>query len=128
MDFVQNFPAFANLTQNEKRSLCQVMSYAVVEEAGAVILSDGDEIQSWSVIINGALELRLPDGNTRELSVGESFGIESARDQHRRHSGVLRTLVAYCQFIVVSQTDYVSVLSRAEQDKQVVCEKGTSKI
>lgn len=35
------------------------MVFAVVERAGTVVMNDGEELDSWSVIING--EVRVDD-------------------------------------------------------------------
>ena len=33
------------------------MVFAVVEKAGTVVMTDGEELDSWSVIINGHVEI-----------------------------------------------------------------------
>jgi hypothetical protein len=41
----------------ELGELCRVMVFAVVEKAGTVVMNDGEELDSWSVIINGHVEI-----------------------------------------------------------------------
>ena len=40
-----------------------VMVFAVVEKAGTTVMMDGEELDSWSVIINGEVRIDFP--NTR---------------------------------------------------------------
>ena len=63
--------AFTNLTLSTRRELCAVMVFALVELQGTVVMNDGEPLDSWSVIINGEVEVRLPDGRTEQLSVGD---------------------------------------------------------
>ncbi len=37
------------------------MVFAVVEKAGTIVMNDGEELDSWSVIING--EVRIDSNN-----------------------------------------------------------------
>jgi hypothetical protein len=41
---MHQLPAFANMTMSVRRELCSVMVFEVVEQAGAVILEDGQEV------------------------------------------------------------------------------------
>ena len=47
------------------------MVFAVVEKAGTVVMTDGEELDSWSVIINGHVEIMDdtagPSGDERDL-------------------------------------------------------------
>jgi Rap guanine nucleotide exchange factor 2 len=45
------------MTLSVRRALCRVMVFAVVEKAGTVVMNDGEELDSWSVIINGHVEI-----------------------------------------------------------------------
>ena len=42
-----------------------VMVFAVVEKAGTVVMNDGEELDSWSVIINGEVRIDTKEGETR---------------------------------------------------------------
>ncbi|OWK12153.1 hypothetical protein Celaphus_00003399, partial [Cervus elaphus hippelaphus] len=43
LEFMHQLPAFANMTMSVRRELCSVMIFEVVEQAGAIILEDGQE-------------------------------------------------------------------------------------
>jgi len=47
------------------------MVYAVVETAGTVVMNDGEELDSWSVILNGQVEISYEDGTSTTLSMGD---------------------------------------------------------
>lgn len=65
--------AFANMTLAVKRALCAVMVFAVVDKAGTIVMGDGEELDSWSVIVNGHVEIELPDGQVQELNLGDRY-------------------------------------------------------
>lgn len=44
LEFMHQLPAFANMTMSVRRELCSVMIFEVVEQAGAIILEDGQEV------------------------------------------------------------------------------------
>lgn len=71
LEFMQHLPAFANMTLSVRRELCAVMVFAVVEKAGTVVMNDGEELDSWSVIVNGMVEVQLPDGSVHDLYLGD---------------------------------------------------------
>ena len=54
-----------------RRALCAVMVYAVVEKAGTVVMNDGEELDSWSVILNGQVQITYDDGTNTSLVMGE---------------------------------------------------------
>lgn len=87
------------------------MVFAVVEKAGTVVMTDGEELDSWSVIINGHVEIETPvvggggEGGSpttattvREMHLGDSFGITPTMDK-LYHRGVMRTKCDDCQFV-----------------------------
>lgn len=47
--------------------------FAVVDEAGTVLMKHGEELDSWSVIINGHVEVTLPDSGGYELHLGDRY-------------------------------------------------------
>lgn len=63
--------AFANMTMAIRRALCAVMVYAVVEKAGTVVMNDGEELDSWSVILDGSVKVTYGDGSSTTLSMGD---------------------------------------------------------
>ena len=52
LEFTQHLTAFTNMTLSVRRALVATMVFAVVEKAGTVVMTDGEELDSWSVIIN----------------------------------------------------------------------------
>ncbi|KAM3172505.1 hypothetical protein ACTXT7_014382 [Hymenolepis weldensis] len=54
---VQKLPAFSNLSEGTRAALCRLMLVAVVRDAGQVVLSDGEILDTWSVILNGTVEV-----------------------------------------------------------------------
>ncbi|TRY80967.1 hypothetical protein TCAL_12515 [Tigriopus californicus] len=61
LEFSKTLEAFNNMTLATRRALCSVMVFAVVEKAGTVVMNHEEELDSWSVIING--EVRIDDPN-----------------------------------------------------------------
>lgn len=90
LEFTQHLKAFTNMTLAVRRALCAVMVFAVVERAGMVVLNDGEELDSWSVLINGAVEVEHTSGELDQLQVGDSFGILPTMER-LLHRGVMRT-------------------------------------
>jgi Rap guanine nucleotide exchange factor 2 len=60
MEFTHTLEAFADMTQAVRRKMCEKMVFAVVDKAGTVVMNDGEELDSWSVIINGAVRVEGP--------------------------------------------------------------------
>ncbi|CAF3738614.1 unnamed protein product [Rotaria socialis] len=111
-----HFPAFANLTLHVRRELCKVLVYAQVEKAQTVVMNDGERYDSWSVIINGTVDDETLDGQLiRTLIVGQSFGCGPTLDQYC-HTGIMKTRVDNCQFVVVAQNDYYAILNQGEKN------------
>ena len=63
--------AFSNMTQSVRRALCAVMLFSSVDCAGSVVLDNDDELCRWSVVLNGHLEVLLPDGTRQHLHMGD---------------------------------------------------------
>lgn len=123
LEFMHQLPAFANMTMSVRRELCSVMIFEVVEQAGAVILEDGQELDSWYVILNGTVEISHPDGKVENLFMGNSFGIVPTLDKQYMH-GVVRTKVDDCQFVCIAQQDYWRILNHVEKNTHKVEEEG----
>ncbi|XP_019390100.1 PREDICTED: rap guanine nucleotide exchange factor 2 isoform X10 [Crocodylus porosus] len=123
LEFMHQLPAFANMTMSVRRELCAVMVFAVVERAGTIVLNDGEELDSWSVILNGSVEVTYPDGRTEILCMGNSFGVSPTLDKEYM-KGVMRTKVDDCQFVCIAQQDYCRILNQVEKNMQKVEEEG----
>ncbi|KAM9328940.1 rap guanine nucleotide exchange factor 2 [Gastrophryne carolinensis] len=123
LEFMHQLPAFANMTMSVRRELCAVMVFAVVERAGTVVLNDGEELDSWSVILNGSVEVTYPDGRTEILCMGNSFGVSPTLEKEFM-KGVMRTKVDDCQFVCIAQQDYCRILNQVEKNMQKVEEEG----
>ena len=83
------------------------MVFAVVEKAGTIVMNDQEELDSWSVIINGEVRIDIPTQNgesssIRFLKCGDSFGITPTMET-MLHSGIMRTTHDDCQFVCITQ-------------------------
>ncbi|XP_015973837.2 rap guanine nucleotide exchange factor 6 isoform X3 [Rousettus aegyptiacus] len=123
LEFMHQLPAFANMTMSVRRELCSVMIFEVVEQAGAIILEDGQELDSWYVILNGTVEISHSDGKVENLFMGNSFGIIPTLDKQYMR-GVVRTKVDDCQFVCIAQQDYWRILNHVEKNTHKVEEEG----
>nr|XP_034967441.1 rap guanine nucleotide exchange factor 2 isoform X4 [Zootoca vivipara] len=123
LEFMHQLPAFANMTMSVRRELCAVMVFAVVERAGTIVLNDGEELDSWSVILNGSVEVTHPEGRSEILCMGNSFGVSPTMDKEYM-KGVMRTKVDDCQFVCIAQQDYCRILNQVEKNMQKVEEEG----
>lgn len=111
------------MTLSTRRALCAVMVFAVVDKAGTIVMNDGEELDSWSVILNGHVEVTRPDGSIEHLHMGDSFGI-SVEQVGGYHEGVMRTKVDDCQFVCIEKTDYCRILHQGEENTKIHEEAG----
>uniref|UniRef100_A0A4W5L082 Rap guanine nucleotide exchange factor 2 n=1 Tax=Hucho hucho TaxID=62062 RepID=A0A4W5L082_9TELE len=123
LEFMHQLPAFANMTMSVRRELCAVMVFAVVERAGTIVLNDGEELDSWSVILNGSVEVTYPEGRPEILCMGNSFGVSPTIEKEYM-KGVMKTKVDDCQFVCIAQQDYCCILNQVEKNMQKVEEEG----
>uniref|UniRef100_A0A1A7X1N9 Rap guanine nucleotide exchange factor 2 n=1 Tax=Iconisemion striatum TaxID=60296 RepID=A0A1A7X1N9_9TELE len=123
LEFMHQLPAFANMTMSVRRELCAVMVFAVVERAGTIVLNDGEELDSWSVILNGSVEVTHPDSRTEVLCMGNSFGVSPTMEKEYM-KGVMKTKVDDCQFVCIAQQEYCCILNQVEKNMQKVEEEG----
>ncbi|KAL6117279.1 rapgef2 [Pungitius sinensis] len=123
LEFMHQLPAFANMTMSVRRELCAVMVFAVVERAGTIVLNDGEELDSWSVILNGSVEVTYPEGRAEILCMGNSFGVSPTMEKEYM-KGVMKTKVDDCQFVCIAQQDYCCILNQVEKNMQKVEEEG----
>lgn len=122
LEFTKNLRAFTNMTLAVRRALCAVMVFAVVEKAGTLVMSNGEELDSWSVLINGHIEIVHSNDAGQvvareELQVGDSFGILPTMVK-LYHRGVMRTKCHDCQFVCITQTDYYRIHHQGEENTQ----------
>lgn len=123
VDFLTRLPAVANLPQNVRLQLCSVLVFVSMGDAGTVVLHDGEELDSWSVIINGSVEIEHSDASVEELHVGDSFGVNPSLEKLFQ-KGVMRTKVPECQFVCVAQADYHRILNNGEETCRLVTKNG----
>uniref|UniRef100_A0A182PE84 Camp-regulated guanine nucleotide exchange factor n=1 Tax=Anopheles epiroticus TaxID=199890 RepID=A0A182PE84_9DIPT len=123
LEFTQKLKAFTNMTFAVRRALCSVMVFAVVEKSGTVVMNDGEELDSWSVLINGHVEIEHSTGEVEYLHYGDSFGIMPTMDK-LYHRGVMRTKVDDCQFVCITQTDYYRIQHQGEDNIRKIEEDG----
>ncbi|XP_052266467.1 rap guanine nucleotide exchange factor 6-like isoform X4 [Dreissena polymorpha] len=122
LDFMQHFRAFANMTLATRRALCAVMVFAVVEKAGTIVMKNGEELDSWSVILNGQVAIETEEG-TQNLGLGDSFGITPTMEK-LLHRGTMHTIVDDCQFVCIAQSDYYKILHQGEENTRRHVEDG----
>lgn len=115
LEFTQKLRAFTNMTLAVRKALCSVMVFAVVEKAGTMVMNDGEELDSWSVLINGHVEIEHVNGEKEELQIGDSFGILPTMDK-LYHRGIMRTKCDDCQFVCITQTDYYRIQHQGEEN------------
>ncbi|XP_055593445.1 rap guanine nucleotide exchange factor 2 isoform X2 [Uranotaenia lowii] len=123
LDFTQKLKAFTNMTFAVRRALCSVMVFAVVEKAGTIVMNDGEELDSWSVLINGHVEIEHGNGEMEYLHIGDSFGILPTMDK-LYHRGIMRTKCDDCQFVCITQTDYYRIQHQGEDNIRKIEEDG----
>lgn len=115
LEFTQHLKAFTNMTLAVRRALCAVMVFAVVEKAGTIVMNDGEELDSWSVLVNGSVEVVIPDEPSQTLYMGDAFGILPTMDK-LYHKGVMITKCDDCQFVCITQSDYYRILHQGEEN------------
>ena len=106
MEFTQTLEAFADITQAVRNKMCAVMIFAVVDKAGTIVMYDKEELDSWSVVINGAVRVE-GDTNMRSynLTMGKGFGIKPTQATEY-HQGVMSALEDDCQFVCIANTTH----------------------
>ena len=105
LEFTQKLEAFNHMTMAVRRALCSVMVFAVVEKAGTTVMMDQEELDSWSVIINGKVQIESPGHNApKYLECGDSFGITPTMDK-LYHNGTMKTIEDDCQFVCITQVN-----------------------
>ncbi|BFZ03443.1 hypothetical protein BsWGS_06482 [Bradybaena similaris] len=123
LNFTQHLKAFSNMTEHTRRLLCEVIVFAIVPKEGTIVMKDGEELDSWSVILNGEVEITRPNGFKERLQMGDSFGISPTMEK-LYHQGVMRTIVNDCQFVCIAQSSYYRILHQGEENIKKHEEKG----
>ncbi|XP_069123815.1 rap guanine nucleotide exchange factor 6-like isoform X9 [Argopecten irradians] len=123
LEFIQHFRAFANMTLPIRRALCSVMVFAVVEKQGQIVMNHGEELDSWSVILNGQVQIDYPNGGVEYLHMGDCFGITPTMEK-LYHQGVMKTVCDDCQFVCVAQQEYYRILHQGEENTRRHEEEG----
>ncbi|BFZ17836.1 hypothetical protein BsWGS_20875 [Bradybaena similaris] len=123
LNFTQHLKAFSNMTEHTRRLLCEVMVFAIVPKEGTIVMKEGEELDSWSVILNGEVEITRSSGAKERLQMGDSFGISPTMEK-LYHQGVMRTVVNDCQFVCVAQSSYYRILHQGEENIKRHEEKG----
>jgi len=114
MEFTHTLEAFAGMTQAVRTKMCSVMVFAVVDKADTIVMNDHEELDSWSVIINGAVRVEGGEGGRNYvLSLGQGFGIKPTMKKEYHH-GIMTTMVDDCQFVCITQGDYYKILHEGE--------------
>ncbi|XP_033756431.1 rap guanine nucleotide exchange factor 6-like isoform X5 [Pecten maximus] len=124
LEFIQHFRAFANMTLPIRRALCSVMVFAVVEKQGQTVMNHGEELDSWSVILNGQVEIVYPNGAIEFLHMGDCFGITPTMEK-LYHQGEMKTVCDDCQFVCVAQQEYYRILHQGEENTRRHEEEGS---
>ncbi|CAJ0569222.1 unnamed protein product, partial [Mesorhabditis spiculigera] len=86
------------------------MVFAVVPDAGTVVMQNNEKIDAWAVIVNGCVEVVKPSGERVEFKLGDSFGCEAVNSV-QYHTGDMRTMVDDCEFVLVEHRDFCSIMS-----------------
>lgn len=127
-DYTKTLPAFMNLTDPVRRKLCSYMVFVQIDLAGTLVLGDQEELDSWSVILNGKVKVTYDDCETiNELEFGDDFGVRPTLDR-QVHQGVMQTLCNDCQFICIAQHDYYNVLHESQDAQRRVLDQKTGEV
>ncbi|PAV79963.1 hypothetical protein WR25_15592 isoform C [Diploscapter pachys] len=124
MEFMSHMSSFHRLPMSIKRELCLKMVFAVVNDAGTIVMQHNEKLDSWTVIVNGCVEVVKPNGDRVEYKLGDSFGAEPISTV-QYHEGEMRTLVDDCEFVLVEHRDFCSIMSQV--DEHIVREEDDSK-
>lgn len=126
-EFLQVLPAFNNLTGPVRRELCRHMVYVSVEDKNQTVLGDGEELDSWAVLLSGKVELCHLDGRKELLEVGKSFGVTPSLEK-QYHRGTLVSLEPDAQFVCIEQAQYYDILHRGRENMIDVLDQVTGEV
>ncbi|KJH48576.1 Ras association domain protein [Dictyocaulus viviparus] len=127
LDFMQHMSSFAPLPMSIKRQLCLKMVFAVVNDAGTVVMHNNEKLDAWSVIVNGLVEVVKPNGERVEYKLGDSFGAEP-NPAVQYHIGEMRTMVDDCEFVLIEHKDFCSIMSTIHEHIEKDCDGLTGEV
>jgi hypothetical protein len=93
----------------------------------ARISGDGEELDSWAVLLSGKVELRHLDGRKELLEVGKSFGVTPSLEK-QYHRGTLVSLEPDAQFVCIEQAQYYDILHRGRENMIDVLDQVTGEV
>lgn len=115
LDFTQHLHAFANMTLSIREALCKVMVLRVIDDAGTVICNENQTLDSWTVVIQGLIEIVESDKPPALLTVGDCLGWPAINTKKARGK-TIRTKSNDCQVIEITQEDFTSILNRGNEN------------
>ncbi|VDM60123.1 unnamed protein product, partial [Angiostrongylus costaricensis] len=127
LDFMQHMSSFASLPMSIKRQLCLKMVFAVVNDAGTIVMHHNEKLDAWSVIVNGLVEVVKPNGERVEYKLGDSFGAEPT-PVVQYHIGEMRTMVDDCEFVLIEHKDFCSIMSTIGEHIEKDCDGLTGEV
>jgi len=54
-----------------RHALCSAMIFATVSKSDTIVMNDGEELDSWCVILNGHVEVTRCSGLVEQLQLGD---------------------------------------------------------
>ena len=121
-DFLQHFSAFSSMSAEMRLDFSYVMKYAHVPDKDHEILRNGEQLDSWCVVINGqCVNIKL-DGSKRLYEMGQYFGLDRKKPVPQYHQGTMITLERDCQFVAIPEKDYFEVIQKHSQYERIVCD------
>jgi len=91
------------------------------------ISGDGEELDSWAVLLSGKVELCHLDGRKELLEVGKSFGVTPSLEK-QYHRGTLVSLEPDAQFVCIEQAQYYDILHRGRENMIDVLDQVTGEV
>ena len=73
-----------------------MVHHTLSPSSGLTCCSLLSQLDSWSVILNGAVEVTCPEGRAEILCMGNSFGVSPTMEKEYM-KGVMKTKVDDCQ-------------------------------
>ncbi|ESO06337.1 hypothetical protein HELRODRAFT_188331, partial [Helobdella robusta] len=128
MDFTKYMIAFNNVSQLVKRDLCKQMTVKCFQQSDWLILSDGEELKNWYVVLNGSVKVVKADGSIDVLNVGQAFGITNNDDDESlvyKQDGCVFTNQANCQLLIVEKVEYIRIFHEYEDSKMTIEDNGS---